>query len=182
MEWFIGFLGAIVGTATGGLSVFLTTRAQMRRELEHTYDQDLRARRIEAYKGLYKLSGKMPRYWPGKQPVRAEMLEWPKALDDWYFGEAGGLFLSDDARQAYNVALEMMAAVSKDGPDEAQLNELEIARLWRAGQALRRTLAADIGAAARPRMPGQKPWETPQPTARFGHPDRDAPGDVIAST
>jgi len=39
MEWFIGFLGAVLGTAAGGLSVFLTTRAQMRRELEHTYDQ-----------------------------------------------------------------------------------------------------------------------------------------------
>jgi hypothetical protein len=113
MEWFIGFLGAIVGTAAGGLSVFLTTRAQMRRELEHTYDQDLRARRIDAYQGLYKLTAKMPRYWPGTQPVRADMREWPKGFDDWYFGEAGGLFLSDDARKDYNHALETMAAVSR---------------------------------------------------------------------
>ena len=87
MEWFIGFLGAVIGTAAGGLSVFLTTRAQMRRELEHTYDQDLRARRVDAYKGLYKLTGKMPRYWP-HNPVRSEMHEWPDAFDDLYFAEA----------------------------------------------------------------------------------------------
>lgn len=170
MEWFIGFLGAVIGTAAGGLSVFLTTRAQMRRELEHTYDQDLRARRVDAYKGLYKLTGKMPRYWP-HNPVRSEMHEWPDAFDDWYFAKAGGLFLSDDARKAYNVALETMAAVSNEGPDDDALTSEQINRMWRAGQALRRVLAADIGAAERPQLPGQQPYQTPAAQQRF--PEKD---------
>ncbi len=81
MEWFIGFLGAVLGTAAGGLSVFLTTttRAQMRRELEHTYDQELRTRRVESYMSLYKRTDKLPRYWPAKQPVRREMQGWVRA-------------------------------------------------------------------------------------------------------
>ncbi len=173
MEWFIGFLGAVIGTAAGGLSVFLTTRAQMRRELEHTYDQDLRARRVDAYKGLYKLTGKMPRYW-SRNPVRTEMREWPDAFDDWYFGEAGGLFLSDDARKAYNVALETMAAVSNEGLDGEALTSEEIERMWRAGQALRRVLAADIGAAERPRLPGPQPYQTPAAEQRFPEKDPQA--------
>ena len=133
MEWFIGFLGAVVGTAAGGLSVFLTTRAQMRRELEHTYDQELRTRRMESYMSLYKRTDKLPRYWT-TNPVRSEMQGWVQAFDDWYFGEAGGMFLSDKARQAYHDALDVMAAVS-DGPQDATLTDPEIDRLWRTGQA-----------------------------------------------
>jgi hypothetical protein len=166
MEWFIGFLGAVLGTAAGGLSVFLTTRAQMRRELQHTYDQELRTRRMEAYMSLYKRTDKLPRYWPAKQPVRREMQGWVRAFDDWYFGEAGGMFLSDKARQAYHDALDVIAAVS-DGPPDATLTDSEIERLWRAGQALRRTLAADVGAAEIPRLPGQEPMKSPSPTIRF---------------
>ena len=165
MEWFIGFLGAVVGTAAGGLSVFLTTRAQMRRELEHTYDQELRTRRMESYMSLYKRTDKLPRYWT-TNPVRSEMQGWVQAFDDWYFGEAGGMFLSDKARQAYHDALDVMAAVS-DGPQDATLTDPEIDRLWRAGQALRRTLAADVGAAEVPRLPGREPLKTPSPAARF---------------
>jgi hypothetical protein len=166
MEWFIGFLGAVLGTAAGGLSVFLTTRAQMRRELEHTYDQELRTRRMESYMSLYKRTEKLPRYWPAQQPIRREMQEWVRAFDDWYFGEAGGMFLSDKARQAYHDALEVIAAISA-GPPDATLTDSEIERLWRAGQALRRTLAADVGAAEVPRLPGRPPTISPPPTIRF---------------
>jgi len=162
MEWFIGFLGAITGTATGGLSVFLTSRAQMRRELVYTYDQNLRARRVDAYQGSYKLTSKMPRQWPGEAPVRREMHEWAHQFDDWYFGEAGGMFLTNDARDAYTNALETMSAVLDEGPDDATLTAEEVRRLWKAGQNLRRVLAADIGAANRPHMPGP----LPDPTAR----------------
>jgi hypothetical protein len=165
MEWFIGFLGAVIGTAAGGWSVFLTTRAQMRRELEHTYDQELRTRRVESYMSLYKRTDKLPRYWE-TNPLRSEMQGWVQAFDDWYFGEAGGMFLSDKARQAYHDALDVIAAVS-DGPQETTLTDPEIDRLWRAGQALRRTLAADVGAAEIPRLPGREPLKTPSPPIRF---------------
>jgi hypothetical protein len=165
MEWFIGFLGAVAGTAAGGLSVFLTTRDQMRRELAHGYDQELRARRIDSYVSLYKRTDKLPRYWPAN-PVRSEMDGWVRAFHDWYFAEAGGMFLSDKARQAYHDALDVMAAVS-DGPQDATLTDPEVERLWRAGQALRRVLAADVGTAEVPRLPGREPSKTPPPAVRF---------------
>jgi hypothetical protein len=49
MELLVGLLGAPIGTAAGGLSAFLTGRAQMRRELAYAYDRELRARRMDAY-------------------------------------------------------------------------------------------------------------------------------------
>jgi hypothetical protein len=71
------------------------------------------------------------------------MQEWVRAFDDWYLGEAGGMFLSDKARQAYHDALEVIAAVS-DGPPDATLTDSEIERLWRAGQAVRTESAGTI--------------------------------------
>jgi hypothetical protein len=181
MEWFIGFLGAVLGTAAGGLSVFLTTRAQMRRQLEHTYDQELRTRRMESYMSLYKRTGTLPRYWPAKQPIRKEMQGWVRAFDDWYFGEAGGMFLSDKARQAYHDALDVIADVSA-GPPDATLTDSEIERLWRAGQALRRTLAADVGAAEVPRLPGRPPVISPPPTIRFRIQDSQEAQEHVAES
>lgn len=120
---------------------------------------------MESYMSLYKRTDKLPRYWL-KKPVRRDMRGWAQEFDDWYFREAGGMFLSDKARQSYHDALEVMAAVS-DGPQDATLTDAEIGRLWRAGQALRRTLTADVGAAEIPRLPGREPMKTPSPITRF---------------
>jgi hypothetical protein len=166
MELLIGLLGALLGTAAGGLSVFLTSRAQMRRELEYAYDRELRARRIEAYMSLYKRTDKLPRYWRAN-PKRMELSDFSHAFDGWYFGEAGGLFLSDEARKAYHSMLEAMATVANEGAEEDQLSDEETQRLWRAGQALRRRLAADIGAAEDPRLTGRLPAVSPPATVRI---------------
>jgi hypothetical protein len=166
MELLVGLLGALVGTAAGGISVFLTSRAQMGRELAYAYDRELRARRIEAYMSIYKRTGKLPRYWR-TNPKRVELSDFSQAFDGWYFGEAGGLFLSDETRQAYLSMLAVMATVAGEGSGEDQLSDEDIHRLWRAGQALRRRLAADIGAAEDPRLAGRLPAMSPAPAVRM---------------
>ena len=110
----------------------------MGRELAYTYDRELRARRIEAYMSLYKRTDKLPRYWR-TNPQRMELSDFSEAFEGWYFGEAGGLFLSDEARQAYLSMLEVMATVAGEGSGEDQLSDEDTRRLWRAGQALRRS-------------------------------------------
>jgi hypothetical protein len=164
-EFLVGLLGALVGTAAGGLTAFLTSRAQLRRELEYEYDRDLRARRVEAYASLYRRTANLPRYRRTK-PARTELSGWSEGFHSWYFDEAGGLFLSDAARKAYLSALEAMAAVASEGSSD-RLSDEEVERLWRAGQALRRRLAADIGAAEDPRLAGRQPVPSPPATVRF---------------
>jgi hypothetical protein len=166
MELLVGLLGAFVGTVAGGLSVFLTSRAQMRRELEYAYDRELRARRIEAYVSLYKRTDKLPRYWR-TNPRRMDLSDFSEAFEPWYFGEAGGLFLTNEARQAYHSMLKVMAEVADEGSGEDQLSDTDIERLWRAGQALRRRLTADIGAAEDPRLVGRLPAISPAATVRM---------------
>jgi len=63
--------------------------------------------------------------------------------------------------------LEVMATVAGEGPGEDQLPDEDIQRLWRAGQALRRRLASDIGAAEDPRLAGRLPAMSPAPTVRM---------------
>jgi hypothetical protein len=166
VELLAGLIGALVGVAAGGLSTFLTARVQMRRELEFAHDRELRGQRLEPYKALYRLTKMLPRYWR-TPPVRAELSQWSKGFRIWYFDEAGGLFLSDDARVAYLRALEVIATVANAGPGDDQLSEDELTRLWRAGQALRGQLATDVGAANAPRLHGSRPIISPPETVRI---------------
>jgi hypothetical protein len=96
-----------------------------------------------------------------------ELSDFSEAFDVWYFGEAGGLFLSDKARDSYHSMLEVMATVAGEGSEEDQLSDEDTERIWRAGQALRRRLAADIGAAEDPRLAGRLPAPSPAATVRM---------------
>ena len=63
---------------------------------------------------------------------------------------------------------EAIASVhSTTGPD--QISDEEGDRLWRAGQALRRQLSADLGSSDTPRMRGTQPYVTPPPKTRIGN-------------
>jgi hypothetical protein len=94
-------------------------------------------------------------------------MTWSESLHEWYFDEAGGMFLSDDARVVYHEVLEVIAVAANAGKQEDKLTEPELERLRRAGQALRRQLAADIGSADSPRLHGIRPAVTPPATTRL---------------
>ena len=166
MALLIGLVGAIVGAAAGGLSAFFTARIQLRRELEYAHDRELRTRRLDPYMSLYRRTKTLPRYWR-TAPLRAELASWSESLHEWYFDEAGGLFLSDDARVVYHDVLEVIAVTAIAGDHDDPVSEAELERLWRAGQALRRQLAADVGSADSPRLPGSRPAVTPPAITRL---------------
>jgi adenine-specific DNA methylase len=107
----------------------------------------------------------------------AELSTWSEGLDEWYFDEAGGLFLSDDARVAYLNVLEAIAATANAGKPADPLTDEDMQRLWRAGQTLRRQLAADIGTANAPHLPGRLPVVSPPATVRFADPPMTTSAD-----
>ena len=172
MGFWIGLAGALVGAIAGGVTTWTTTRQQMRRELAFHYDRELRVRRFEAYGSLYMRTKVLPRYWR-TNPSRSELSAW--SFDEWYFDESGGMFLTNAAREQYHNALEAIASVhSTAGPE--QISDEEVERLWRAGQALRRQLSADLGASDNPRMKGTRPYVTPMPIAKIRNPADSAQG------
>jgi hypothetical protein len=148
----------------------------MRRELEYAHDRELRTRRLDPYMSLYRRTKTLPRYWR-TAPARAELSAWSEGLHEWYFDEAGGLFLSDDARVAYLHVLEVIATTANAGKGESTLADEEMHRLWRAGQTLRRQLAADVGAADAPRLSGRLPVVSPPAAVRIVDRPRTTPND-----
>jgi hypothetical protein len=86
----------------------------MQRDLEFAYDRELRTQRMAAYKSLYTKTESLPRYWR-QRPRKLELPTWSQSFHEWYFLEAGGLFLSDEARQPYHDALNVIAVTASQG-------------------------------------------------------------------
>jgi hypothetical protein len=89
-------LGAGLGLVTGGLLALLASRQR----LEVEYDIELRKHRIEAYQALWKILQPLAYYSPPSAVTYAMARELSQGLRSWYF-EVGGLFLSEQSREAY---------------------------------------------------------------------------------
>jgi hypothetical protein len=149
MELIVGMFGALLGTIAGAVSTAMATRLQMRRELEFAYDRQLRAERLDRYVELHRATAAFPRYWPDENPTRKRFSEVLEELNHWYFA-GGGLFLTDEAREAYIELLNAIPDIRAAGHEEETISDKEVDTLWRRGQRLRRQLTADIGSAQRP--------------------------------
>jgi hypothetical protein len=160
MDFWAALTGAVLGAITGGVATWLTTRQQMRRQLDFDYDRELRTQRLNSYKALYRYTQYMPRYWRHNPEVSA-IADWSLSFHKWYFDESGGMFLTNAARIAYHDVLDTAAALYSTDDLDRQLTDEEVSRLWRAGQGLRRQLSADIGSADDPHLPGRPPDATP---------------------
>ena len=163
---FIGLAGVVIGAFVGAITTYLTTRSNMRLQLEYAYDQTLRDKRLERYQELFHLSKCFPRYWlSGEEPTRKDLRQFHENFHDWYFGEAaGGMFLTIAAKELYlNMQNAIFNAVSKeDGTpkEDAPLLPAESKALIDMASALRHQLAEYIGAANAPRLN----WTRPKPT------------------
>jgi hypothetical protein len=136
-------LAAVVGV----LSALLTDRVRAGRDRARDRaagpDRELRARRLDAYAPLYRRVGALSRYRATASP-RAALPTWSDGLHAWYFDEAAGLLLSDDAHRRVLDLLDVLAGTAADDTHGPRLVEAEADRLWRAAEALLRRLAADV--------------------------------------
>jgi hypothetical protein len=169
MELLVGLLGALIGTVAGAVTSAVAANRQMRRELEFDYDRHVRGERLARYVDLHRITGAFPRYWPDENPVRRTFSEVAEELDDWYFGGGGGLFLTDEAREAYIALLNELPGIRASGGDgEQPISDKEVEVLWRRAQRLRRQLAADIGSARRPAVASPPRAPSAAPPASTG--------------
>lgn len=133
----------------GLVSAYLAARWKAHKDLEADYDRDLRAARIAGYRELWKLLEPLARYAPPAPLTTAVAVALANDLRHWYF-QTGGLFLSDDSRDAYFVlqeALGLTIAPPADGRlvDAGALPPELAAPLLKAGSALRTATAHDVG-------------------------------------
>ncbi len=90
----VGIIGASLGSVGSGLVTLLATKLQMRRELAHGYDIQLRQERFDLFVRLFEIAKSLPREWPaGMNPSRRDLSGVRGELPVWYFDD-GGLLLA----------------------------------------------------------------------------------------
>jgi hypothetical protein len=152
MQLLVGLLGGVIGSIAGGSLTWASTRWTLRRQLEHSYDKELRSERLAAYRQLWQITGALPRYqWPSKAS-RSDLRQLMKQFHRWYF-DVGGLFFSQAAKDAY---FEMMNALDATAgrriDDDTEVDDVAFLGLFRAGELLRLQLAADVGTGLQPQV------------------------------
>jgi hypothetical protein len=101
-------------------------------------------RQVDAYRALWSLTGLLPK-WPRDKTVSYQQLaELSRSLRDWYFGAAGGLFLTSRAYSRYaelQDALQAPPANSGLGP----ISDEDYDEVRGLCSVLRRQMALDVG-------------------------------------
>ena len=106
--------------------------------------------RIPHYQQLFHLTKSMPREFP-EIPWRSDLLDFRQQFHDWYFSEqAGGMFLSQAARDDYfTLQNELQSVAGRMSADSELVGPDDSASLRTKASALRHQLTTDLGAAER---------------------------------
>lgn len=144
---------AIISAAVGGIVSYLLANHNARIEL----DEETRKARVEDYKKLWALTGKLPRYPPAKNLTYQDLEALSENFRDWYF-QVGGIYLSEKSRDVYFSVQEALLEYSQKTGTLNPLNDKgkydknsDYEFMRKKMSALRTQLAKDIGSR---RMPG----------------------------
>ena len=142
-------LAALIGAGSGILSASWKSR----KDLEAEYDIDLRKRRIDAYRALWKELQVLAEYSPPGEITHAGMRRLSVALRRWYF-ERGGLFLSVGTRDRYFDLQNALTAVSgaHDGVPDDALDPGTARVVKTLASRLRTRTTEDVATRVRPRL------------------------------
>jgi hypothetical protein len=144
-------LSLLTGLISGAITAVVTyfaTFARARLDLTIEYDKELRQKRLEAYRDLWKRLKAMARYSPERPLTHQIVKDTSESMRDWYF-DLGGIYLSRDSRGPYFALKQAMQDIidrqelqqEKDKPLDARW----IKPLHERGTVLREALSNDIG-------------------------------------
>jgi hypothetical protein len=104
---------ALISALLGIIGSYFAARQKFRDDLQAKYDESLRNDRLAAYKELWALTKTLPLY-ARTEPVTGNTLwEMAIALRNWYF-DKGGIFLTDNSRDAYFDLQKKIKSVVED--------------------------------------------------------------------
>ncbi len=137
--------GAIIGGLALILVSYLGAMLKFRSDLRFEYDKELRAKRIERYEELWRLTGLFPQYAREAEVTIDDVRMLTRNLRDWYF--QSGMFLSGRARDAYFTYQKgLCQLVDKQGGNPTQTVEgATYEELRSIGSDLRTALVQDVG-------------------------------------
>jgi hypothetical protein len=144
------FGAAVLGVFTG----FVTASWQTRKHLEAEYDLDLRKRRIEVYRELWKRLQPLALYSAPQPVTYLAAAKLAKDLRRWYY-EMGGLFISERTREPYFDLQKALAGILelRGEHDLKEPIDGESAKLLKAlASRLRTSMTDDVATRVKPRL------------------------------
>jgi hypothetical protein len=136
----------IFGIVAGALVAYVGAVVKFRKDLEAEYDKDLRSKRLESYKNLWKHLQLVARYDRPKPLNIQTITELTNSMRQWYF-EEGGLYLSEAARETYfdlKKAIHKIMESNKYQTDEL-LDKNDHTDILEKASLLRASLTKDVG-------------------------------------
>jgi hypothetical protein len=105
---------------------------------------ELQRERIASYRGLWGLTILLPK-WPRSEDVSYEdLIALSSSLRDWYFSEAGGMFLSRTAHTSYAALQDSLNAILVEQPS-GNITDEHYDAIRELCSSLRSKLARDVG-------------------------------------
>jgi hypothetical protein len=132
---------SVVMTALFGL---LTNRQKFREDLQAKYDATIHEQRTAVYLPLWKKLELLARFAPPETVTMKRLDELSTTLREWFF-DKGGLYLSDESRQAYLNLQETITHVRNREISDRGVDESSLRRIQDKASALRASLSKDIG-------------------------------------
>lgn len=142
---------AMVSAVITAVVTYLVAVVKIRRELEVTYDRDLRDKRLAVYKELWRQLELLAKYARPRPFSRAVAKDLTQTLRTWYF-ETVGLFLSERTRDAYFAVQDALKVVCDDTDlDESHLiTGKRFETIRKKGSTLRTQMTLYVGTRKRP--------------------------------
>ncbi|MGH2743383.1 MAG: hypothetical protein ACRDLY_09430 [Thermoleophilaceae bacterium] len=150
----------LVAALVTGVVGLVAYWAKSLRELKLKYDAELREARLRRYRALWAALEPLAKYARprGGTISRGDVNNLASALKTWYF-RTGGLYLSEDTREAYFALLDVLTGVgegrwgTEDEGGQLDRATFEVVRVR--GSRLRSNLSRDVGT----RRPFLLRWE-----------------------
>ena len=136
----------LIGVASGAILTYFGAVLKFRKDLEAEYDKDLRNRRLEVYKELWKHLKLLARYDQPEPLTPETLVKLSISMREWYF-EVGGLYLSEHARKIYFELKQMIQSLLETNqyrPDQT-LDQPDSKLLLEKASLLRARLTHDVG-------------------------------------
>ena len=151
-EYGLSMITLIAGALVGFLSTYATARQKFRDDLQAKFNEGLHQSRVTTYQQLWALLEVLAKY-ARPHPVTPQLLRTLAGnLRKWYF-EVGGLFLTDDSRDAYFALQDaIVIELAKGGADHHELDDDSFEAIRKTGSNLRTSLSSDLRSRKQPEI------------------------------
>jgi hypothetical protein len=149
-DFLLSMITLVAGGLIGMIATYISAKRKFRDDLQSKFNESLHNTRVETYQQLWRLLEVLAKYARPEPVTPVRLRKLSEELRQWYY-EVGGLFLTDNSRDAYFAVQDAIVnelAVNKS-PDK-ELSEAAYEVIRKKGSTLRTNLSADLRSRKQP--------------------------------